>query len=203
MIEVSNLREHEKVKPLPNEVQETIQAMLQILDTEYGADRNKYEDGGGYVIVVEEEHQKAIEKAEEVKRFLTKQGWSEPVVADSGNGAHLLYFIDLLNDKKSTELVKNVLKALDAMFTDNAVEVDRSTFNAARICKVYSTVACKCDDTEDRPHRIAKIISCPDEIVIVKKEQLQTIATMLPIEEKEVTGKKKAKLELKRMDGRA
>jgi hypothetical protein len=104
MIEVSNLREHEKVKPLPNEVQETIQAMLQILDTEYGADRNKYEDGGGYVIVVEEEHQKAIEKAEEVKRFLTKQGWSEPVVADSGNGAHLLYFIDLLNDKKVQSL---------------------------------------------------------------------------------------------------
>ncbi|MNM88882.1 hypothetical protein D3C81_1011050 [compost metagenome] len=58
MIEVSNLREHEKVKSLPNEVQETIQGILQILDTEYGADRNKYEDGGGYVIVVEEEHQK-------------------------------------------------------------------------------------------------------------------------------------------------
>jgi hypothetical protein len=28
---------------------------LQILDTEYGADRNKYEDDGGYVIVVEED----------------------------------------------------------------------------------------------------------------------------------------------------
>lgn len=37
------------------EVQETIQGILQILDTEYGADRNKYEDDGGYVLVVEEE----------------------------------------------------------------------------------------------------------------------------------------------------
>jgi hypothetical protein len=55
MIEVSYLREYEKVKVLPKEVQETIQGILQILDTEYGADRNKYEDDGGYVLVVEEE----------------------------------------------------------------------------------------------------------------------------------------------------
>lgn len=146
----------------------------------------------------DEEHQKAMKKAKEIKKFLTEQGWSEPVVTDSGNGAHLLYFIDLPNDKASTELVQNVLKVLDKMFTDDAVEVDKSTFNAARICKVYGSVACKGDDTEDRPHRMAKIISCPDEIVIVKKEQLQAIASMLPIEEKEVVGKKKAKFELQK-----
>lgn len=146
----------------------------------------------------EEEHQKAIEKAEKVKEFLTEQGWSEPVVADSGNGAHLLYYINIPNDKESTELVKNVLKALDAMFTDNAVEVDKSTYNAARICKVYGTVACKGDDTEERPHRIAKIVSCPEEIEIVNKGQLQSIASMLPLEEKETVGKKKAKFDLKK-----
>jgi len=55
VIEVSYLRENEKVKSLPKEVQETIQGILQVLDNEYGADRNKYEDDGGYVIVVEEE----------------------------------------------------------------------------------------------------------------------------------------------------
>lgn len=146
----------------------------------------------------DEEHQKAIEKAEKVKEFLTEQGWAKPVVADSGNGTHLLYYTDLQNDKESTELVKNVLKALDAMFTDDAVEVDKSTYNAARICKVYGTVACKGDDTEERPHRMAKIISCPEEIEIVKKEQLQSIASMIPVEEKEAVGKKKAKFDLKK-----
>ncbi len=55
IIEVSYLREYEKVKVLPKEVQETIQGILQILDTEYGAERNKYEDDGGYVLVVEED----------------------------------------------------------------------------------------------------------------------------------------------------
>lgn len=53
MIEVSHLREKEKVNILPQEVQETIQGILEVLDTEYGAERNKYEDNGGYVIVVE------------------------------------------------------------------------------------------------------------------------------------------------------
>lgn len=144
----------------------------------------------------DKEHQKAIEKAKMVKEFLSEQGWAEPVLADSGNGAHLLYYIDLPNDKESTELMKNVLKALDAMFTDDAVEVDKSTFNSARICKMYGTVACKGDDTEERPHRIAKIISCPEELVIVKKEQLQSIASMLPVAEKQATGNKKAKFDL-------
>ncbi|MGG7178342.1 hypothetical protein ACQPU1_12145 [Clostridium paraputrificum] len=53
MIEVSYLSEKERLKVLPQKVQETIQGILQILDTEYGADRNKYEDNGGYIIVVE------------------------------------------------------------------------------------------------------------------------------------------------------
>lgn len=48
MIELCYLRKHEKVKSLPKELQETIQGILQILDTEYGADRNKNEDDGGF-----------------------------------------------------------------------------------------------------------------------------------------------------------
>ncbi|MBZ9633373.1 hypothetical protein [Clostridium sp. FP1] len=53
MIEVSHLHEKERLRGLPQEVQEIIKDILQILDTEYGTDRDKYEDDGGYVIVVE------------------------------------------------------------------------------------------------------------------------------------------------------
>lgn len=53
MIEVSHLSEKERLKSLPHEVQDAIQGILQILDTEYGADRDKYEDDGGYVAVLE------------------------------------------------------------------------------------------------------------------------------------------------------
>lgn len=55
MKELSNLIENGKTNHLPKEVQETIKRILQILDTEYGADRDKYKDDGGYIIVVEKE----------------------------------------------------------------------------------------------------------------------------------------------------
>ena len=53
MIEITYLREMEKVQSLPIEVQEVIKGILEILDSEYGADRDKYADNGGYVVVVE------------------------------------------------------------------------------------------------------------------------------------------------------
>ena len=53
MIEITYLREMEKVQSLPIEVQEVIKGILEILDSEYGADRDKYSDNGGYVVVVE------------------------------------------------------------------------------------------------------------------------------------------------------
>lgn len=53
MIEIAYLREVEKVQGLPIEVQEVIKGILEILDSEYGADRDKYADNGGYVVVIE------------------------------------------------------------------------------------------------------------------------------------------------------
>lgn len=52
MIEIAYLKEKDKIKSLQNEVQEVIQIILKVLDTEYGANRN-YNNDGGYVIVVE------------------------------------------------------------------------------------------------------------------------------------------------------
>lgn len=53
MIEIAYSREKGILKNIPQEVQETIEEILQILDSEYGANRNRYEDAGGYVVVVE------------------------------------------------------------------------------------------------------------------------------------------------------
>lgn len=55
MIEITYSREQDTIKDLPHDVQEVIQGILQILYKEYGANRNKYEDNGGYVIVIEKE----------------------------------------------------------------------------------------------------------------------------------------------------
>lgn len=54
MIEIAYLREKNKIKAMPQEVQETIFGILQVLESEYGKDR-KCEDYGGYILVVEKE----------------------------------------------------------------------------------------------------------------------------------------------------
>ena len=56
----------------------------------------------------DEEHTLALAKAEEVACWIAGLGFPEPIKADSGNGAHLLYRIDLPNDEAATALVKSV-----------------------------------------------------------------------------------------------
>src|SRR5215217_2441635 len=110
------------------------------------------------------EKQAALRRARETRDYLTKQGWPEPVVGDSGNGVHLLYRVDLPNDRESLELVKGVLEALSFKFSDKAVEVDTTTCNAARIWKLYGISARKRDTTEKRPHRVSRLLKVPERI---------------------------------------
>lgn len=63
MIEITYLREMEKVHGLPVELREAIKGILEILDSEYGFNRDKYADDGGYVIVVE-----SIEDFKEIQK---------------------------------------------------------------------------------------------------------------------------------------
>ena len=81
----------------------------------------------------DEEHQAAIDTAARVAEYLAGLGWPDPVVSDSGNGAHLLYRVDLPNDDRSRELVKRCLEVLAALFDDGTTSIDTANHNAARI----------------------------------------------------------------------
>ena len=126
------------------------------------------------------EHDSAIARARECREWLRSIGWADPLFADSGNGAHLDYKVDLSNDAASTALVKNILAAIGLRFTDAVVEVDQTTFNAARLTKLYGTMACKGDHTEERPHRRSAIIEVPSHIEVVSLELLKAVAAMAP-----------------------
>ena len=104
------------------------------------------------------EHEAALERAGECREWLRSQGWPEPIYADSGNGAHLLYMVDFPNDQEATSTIMNALKALAFKFDDERVNVDTGNFNAARIWKLFGTFVCKGDNTPDRPHRLARIL---------------------------------------------
>ena len=100
----------------------------------------------------DEEHAAAFRKADEIAAYLTSLGWPAPLRADSGNGAHLLYRIDLPNDDDSRELIKSCLHTLHLLFSDEVCTVDCANFNAARIWKLYGTTSRKGDNTTERPH---------------------------------------------------
>jgi len=95
----------------------------------------------------------------DVREHLRGRRWPEPVLADSGNGYHLLYRIDLPADDGGT--VKRLLNALGDRFDTAAVQIDRSVFNPSRVCKLYGTLARKGDSTKERPHRRARVLEVP------------------------------------------
>jgi hypothetical protein len=130
----------------------------------------------------EEEHKAAIDRAERVAAWLSDMGFPEPIRADSGNGAHLLYRVDLPNDEATGELVKKCLATLDALFSDGTVTVDSANFNPARIWKLYGTTTRKGDHTLGRPHRKSRLLAVPDPVAPVPRELLEQLARALPRE---------------------
>ena len=126
------------------------------------------------------EHAAALELARRMRDALAGEGWPEPIFADSGNGAHLLYPIELPNDPEATDLVKRCLRALAARFNTDLVAVDEGMYNASRICKVYGTTARKGDNTEDRPHRVSRILEAPSSLIPVPIELLNQLAAQAP-----------------------
>jgi hypothetical protein len=131
----------------------------------------------------EAEHEAALNRAKACRDFLSADGWPLPIYADSGNGAHLSYLIDLPNDDASSRLLKQCLKVLAWKFGDAVVEVDQTTSDAAQLCKAYGTLAAKGDDTADRPHRIAKILEAPERLIAVPVDLLEVLAATAPPEE--------------------
>lgn len=104
----------------------------------------------------------ALARANEVTDWMMTKGFNEPILARSGNGAHVHVPIDMPNDDDATETVKSILEATAERFSDESVEIDTTVFNAARICRLYGTTACKGDSIPSRPHRLSELLHVPD-----------------------------------------
>ena len=138
----------------------------------------------------------AFETARAVRDHLYERGWPAPILADSGNGWHLLFRVDLPADDTFAEvanpdgskgwmkrdgptstLLRDSLRALAARFDGDGAKVDRSTWNASRITKLYGTAARKGVATPDRPHRVSRILEVPSPLQAVMPEMLRALAS--------------------------
>ncbi|HEY7061648.1 MAG TPA: AAA family ATPase [Chloroflexota bacterium] len=126
----------------------------------------------------EAEHAAARLRAQDVRADLAAAGWPDPVDADSGNGAHLLYRVELPRDDGG--LVQRVLEALAFRFDDPVCAVDQTVYNPARIWKLYGTLARKGDHIPERPHRLPQLLHVPPDLAPVPLVLLEALAASAP-----------------------
>jgi hypothetical protein len=126
----------------------------------------------------DQEHALAYVRLVAVIKWLVEQGWPEPIICDSGNGFHAWFQIDLPCDDKG--LVENILKSLNARFSDDHVSIDTSLFNPARLIKIYGSQARKGEGLDERPHRFARVLWAPGDRVLVPETLLQDLAARAP-----------------------
>jgi hypothetical protein len=85
------------------------------------------------------------------------------ILVDSGNGYHVYIALALPNTETAATLVRKTLHALNEAFgVSDAVKIDTSVFNPARIIKVPGTISCKGPGTAERPHRVSRIVDSPE-----------------------------------------
>lgn len=120
------------------------------------------------------EHESALAKARKIRSDLFSLGWPDPIMTDSGNGAQLMYRIDLPAD--DGELVRRVIGEI-AKASSEQVAIDTSVHNPARIWRIPGTMNCKGDSIPERPHRMARILEEPQDIVSVSREKMQDIVS--------------------------
>lgn len=137
-----------------------------------------------------EELEKAWNLMEVVKSYLQELGFPAPVIAESGNGYHLFYRVDIPNNTENENLIIKCLKNLSAMFDTDSVKIDTTNSNPSRICKLHGTLAQKGTSTEERPHRMSGIKIVPEVVEVTPRDALQVLADELPDEPEPVNGRR-------------
>ena len=124
------------------------------------------------------EHTLALARVRQIGAYLQELGAPAPLLADSGNGGHALWRIDLPADDGG--LVQDALRALALRFSDALAKVDETVGNPARIGKLYGTWARKGDSMADRPHRLARMLAAPERLAEMPVAILQQLKGTLP-----------------------
>lgn len=111
----------------------------------------------------DEEKAYAYKKANDVYIFLFQCGFQNPIICDSSSGYHMYYPIDLENNGETEKIVFSFYEVLGSIFTDSRVKIDRAVGDANRIMRLPGSWGRKGRDSEERPHRMAYVMSVPEQ----------------------------------------
>lgn len=127
----------------------------------------------------DDELKRSAERAKEIYRVITEDLGLPAVKAMSGNGCHILIYLEPLEaTPENIERFYNSGKIIEHLY-----KTDIKNYNPARCWKLYETTVRKGDNIEERPHRRSRLIEFPDEIQRVPFIELETnLLTIAPEE---------------------
>lgn len=131
-----------------------------------------------------EEKEYAHQKALKVYKTLREYGFPHAVVCDSSSGYHIYYPIDMENNADNKKIIETFYVALSNCFTDDKVKIDKVVGNASRIMRLEGSWGRKGRDSEDRPHRMARVLKIPQEKVVLTPETIVAFTQKFVIEDK-------------------
>jgi len=119
-----------------------------------------------------EEKDAALAVSRKVRAFLSELGWGEPIFVDSGSGYHLWYRADNLLGNEWPQALKHISR----MYSTETVTIDTSVGNSARILRLPGTMNRKGENTVERPHRLCKVLSYPEQFVPITYNMVRDLA---------------------------
>ena len=102
----------------------------------------------------DQEVTEAYKQLEQMLKLIKEKGYDEPYIDFSGNGFRVIQKVDMpINDHKKAD------EKLKAYFMEYKIHISTldSIYDIPRIIKVPGTWSIKGQNTEERPHRLAKI----------------------------------------------
>ena len=124
----------------------------------------------------EDELSFARRAAEEVQKIFKVMAWPDPLMAISGNGAHLLYRTHQPNTAEIRDMLGVIYAGLRQDFSTDQIDFDRAVKNPGRIGPLYGSIKRKGPNTPDRPHRQSRIVTWPREWTQVSRRSLDGVA---------------------------
>lgn len=114
-----------------------------------------------------------------IREFLVHDlNWPDPrTIADSGNGYHESWLLDLPATKEVQDLIVTCYRALNQKFGTDTMTIDDSLADPNQLIKLPGTKARKGDNTKKRPHRFSKLLDSY-ETEPVTLEQLRALAAL-------------------------
>lgn len=126
-----------------------------------------------------DEHEHAREVAWNVVDDLGDRGWPSPWIIDSGSGFHLLWQVDLPNDRDDPRIRKQygrVLAWLGKTHDSDRITIDANVGSANQNSKVPGTWVRKGANSPDRPHRLCRTVHLPEELECVPYQAIADLA---------------------------